>query len=104
VIGTGVATTLVYNNYSRCVSSSTSAYDYGSCDNTAPIGMGIGYGFGSALLAGGTTFLIVRIVKRKALQRRLALIDNDLRRFNVSPVAKFDVGGGMAGLSLRASY
>jgi hypothetical protein len=66
--------------------------------------MGIGYGFGSALLASGATFLIVRILKRKALQRRLAVIDQDLRRFNVGPIAKLGVGGGMGGLSLRASF
>lgn len=104
VIGTAAATTVVYNSYTDCVSRSVSAYDYGTCDNTAPIGMGIGYGLGSALLAGGTTFLIVRILKRKALQRRLALIDQDLRRFNVSPVARLNVSGGTAGLSLRASF
>ena len=104
VIGTAVATTLVYDNYTRCVANSTSAYDFETCDNTAPIGMGIGYGFGSGLFAGGTTFLVVRIIKRKSLQRRLALIDNDLRRFNVSPMARLNVNGGTAGLSLRASF
>ncbi len=104
VISTAIATTIVYNNYTSCVAGST-AYSYSSCDNTAPVGMGVGYGFGSALLAGGTTFLIVRIAKRKALQRRLALIDQDLRRFNVSPIAKLGIGGGSTGgLSLRASF
>jgi hypothetical protein len=104
VVSTAVATTLIYNNYTQCVAGASNAYDYGNCDNSAPLGMGVGYGLGSALLAGGTTFMIVRIVKRKALQRRLAVIDNDLRRFNVAPVARLNMGGGMAGLSLRTSF
>jgi hypothetical protein len=105
VITTAVATTIVYNNYAECVGrTSASSFSYGSCDNTAPVGMGVGYGFGSALLAGGATFLVVRILKRKALQRRLALIDQDLRRFNVGPIAKLGAGGGMGGVSLRASF
>ena len=105
IISTAVATTLVYNNYTECVANAANSYDYDSCRNSAPLGMGVGYAFGSAMFALGTTFLIVRIVKRKALQRRLAVIDQDLRRLNVAPMAKLSVGGGgTAGLSLRASF
>jgi hypothetical protein len=104
-VTTAIATTIAANNYASCLSDNVyDTYSYETCEDRTAIGMGIGYTIGSLLMAGGATFLVVRIVRKKSLKRKLQVIDQSLARFNVTPVAKLNTFGGMAGLSLRARF
>jgi hypothetical protein len=107
IITTAAATTVAANNCVYDYDYDDYYYDDG-CSDSIAVGMGIGYGISTALLAGGATFLMVRLLKKKSLKRQLALIDQDLQRFNVRAMAKVNGFGGkngsVAGLVLRASF
>jgi hypothetical protein len=107
IIITAAATTAAANN---CVYdydyTDYSSYDNG-CHDRIAIGMGVGYTISSLLFAGGATFLMVRLLKKKSLKRQVALIDADLARFNVRAMAKVKgLGsiGNVAGLTLSTRF
>jgi hypothetical protein len=101
---TAAATTAAAN---KCASS-YDYDDYDSCGDGIPIGAGIGYTVSTVFFIVGTASLISRIVQSKKLKHQLAMIDQNLQRFSVQPIARFNgfgrTPGAMAGLTLRASF
>jgi hypothetical protein len=108
IIGTAVGAAAAASSYESCVADNASSFSYTGCSNASGLVMAVGYSISSALFAGGGTFLLVRLLRRKSLKRQLAAIDQDLRRFNVAPIAQASSRAGarvrVAGLSLRASF
>lgn len=103
-IGTAAGAAAASASYLSCVNDDPL---YASdCSNSSHKIALAGYTISSLLMAGGTAFLVVRILRRSSMKRRLAGIDARLREFNVQPLAAIhpQTNRALAGLNLSAHF